>query len=162
MILATVGTLPFPRLIRAMDDYAATSRQPVMVQRAGSPVTIQHAQWQDYLPNLERWIAQADVVVLHGGVGTICKVLAAQKPFVIVPRRGHLGEHFDDHQWMMLDKTGSLLPGVVVDNIDELPAAIDRCQQRFRDMHYVSNRPTLVEALRGCVERLTGYTPPET
>ena len=161
MILATVGTLPFPRLIRAMDDYAATSRQPVMVQRAGSPVTIQHAQWQDYLPNLERWIAQADVVVLHGGVGTICKVLAAQKPFVIVPRRGDLGEHYDDHQWAMLEKTGSLLPGVVVDNIDELPAAIDRCRQRLNEMHYVSSRPSLVEALRGSVERLTGSTPPK-
>ncbi len=160
MILTTVGTIPFPRLIKAMDQYASNSPEPVMIQRAGSPVIIQHAQWQDYLPDLERWIAEASVVVLHGGVGTIQKVLAAGKPFVVVPRRGRLGEHYDDHQWEMLEKVSGVLPGVVVDDIGELPAAIDRCPQRLSEIGYESSRPGLVEALRGCVEQLTGFAPP--
>jgi len=160
VILVTIGTLPFPRLIQAMDDYAATSDRPVMLQCAGSPVDVQHAQWQDYLPDHERWIAEAEVVVLHAGVGTIHKVIDAKKPFVIVPRRGHLGEHFDDHQWVMTQKVGALLPGVVVDDIAELPAAIERCPQRLAEAGYLSTRPALVDALRGCVEGLMGIAPP--
>lgn len=161
MILATVGTIPFPRLVRAMDAYAATTREPVVVQSAGSPVDVRHADCHDYLPDLACWIGMARIVVLHGGVGTIHKVLEAGKPFVTVPRRGHLGEHFDDHQWLMLEKVGPQLPGVVVGDISELPAAIEHCQQRLADVRYVSSRLSLIEALRCCVERLTGFVPPD-
>ncbi|MHC4126561.1 MAG: glycosyltransferase [Planctomycetota bacterium] len=161
MILATVGTIPFPRLVRAMDEYAAATDEPVVVQGAGSAVTVRHADFRDYLPDLERWIGEARVVVLHGGVGTIQKVLAAAKPFVMVPRRGHLGEHYDDHQWIMLEKVASKLPGIVVDDISELPAAIEHCPQRWAEVSFESSRHRLIEALRSCVERLTGVAPPD-
>lgn len=43
-------------------------------------------------------LGDADVVVIHGGVGTIRAALSMKKRVVVVPRRSIYGEHVDDHQ----------------------------------------------------------------
>ncbi len=47
---------------------------------------------------MQRAIADADLVVTHAGVGTVLDVLDSGKLPVVVPRRSSRGEHVDDHQ----------------------------------------------------------------
>lgn len=47
---------------------------------------------------MQRAIADADLVVTHAGVGTVLDVLDGGKLPVVVPRRSSRGEHVDDHQ----------------------------------------------------------------
>lgn len=40
----------------------------------------------------------ADVVLSHGGAGTIINALLGKKPLLVVPRLARFGEHTNDHQ----------------------------------------------------------------
>ena len=43
-------------------------------------------------------LAEADVVICHGGIGIISECLSAGKIPLVIPRRKKFGEHVDDHQ----------------------------------------------------------------
>ena len=43
-------------------------------------------------------IDESDVMILHGGVGTIMQGLKSHKRIIVVPRLKQFGEHVDDHQ----------------------------------------------------------------
>ena len=40
----------------------------------------------------------ADLVIAHAGIGSSLAAIEAGHAPVVVPRRGHRGEHVDDHQ----------------------------------------------------------------
>jgi UDP-N-acetylglucosamine transferase subunit ALG13 len=102
MIFVTVGMFPrqFDRLIRAADEMAARIKERVIMQRGSTAYRPESAQSFDFVreDRMQEWLADARVVVSHGGAGTILGVLQAGKPLVVVPRLARLGEHTDDHQ----------------------------------------------------------------
>ena len=48
--------------------------------------------------DLDAEMHAADVVIAHAGIGSALSALRAGKIPILVPRRGHQGEHIDDHQ----------------------------------------------------------------
>lgn len=106
MIFATVGTqLPFDRLIRAIDEWAASRTCPqVFAQIGPSEFTPRHLQYAQFIDAAEFRIRvqQAQVVVAHAGMGSIITALELGKPIVVMPRRADLGEHRNDHQLQMV------------------------------------------------------------
>lgn len=159
MILATVGTLSYPRLVEAMDQYAGQCDEQVIIQMAETPYVCQHAQAVRYLEHIDQVIDSARVVVGHCGTGTMRRLVDQRKAFVLVPRRAHLQEHHDDHQWELAMHLADRLPGVVVDDISELPDAIAAAPERAASVEFHSTRPRLLSALRATVEALCGYRP---
>ncbi len=108
MIFLTVGTqLPFDRLARAMDDWCAQNAHPE-IQVFGQ---LGHLNGDSYRPRHFEWaekispdtfnsrVQEARVVVGHAGMGSIITAMSFRKPTVIMPRRAHLGEHRNDHQY---------------------------------------------------------------
>ena len=55
-------------------------------------------RWIGWSEDVWPLLCAADVVVTHGGTGTILKLLTLGKPAVLVPRRAARQEHIDDHQ----------------------------------------------------------------
>lgn len=102
---------PFDRLIELVDRGVGAGLLP-------SPVTVQ-AVPRGYVPRhvepvprfapdvMRRAIADAEVVICHGGSGVIAQALAAGRVPLVLPRRGALGEHFDDHQAGMAEQLAS-------------------------------------------------------
>jgi UDP-N-acetylglucosamine transferase subunit ALG13 len=102
MIFLTVGSdIPFDRLVRAVDSWAAErGRSDVFAQigRGGRmPRHIPSAELLDP-PEFNRLLIKARVVVAHAGMGTILSALQYSKPILVMPRRGPLGETRNDHQ----------------------------------------------------------------
>ena len=101
MIFVTVGHLPFPRLIKSMDDLS---------KEAGFKVTMQIVSAKDYAPKnadifdfipsdkIDKYFEQSDLIVSHCSSGPILKSKEYKKPLVILPRRKIYKEHIDDHQ----------------------------------------------------------------
>jgi UDP-N-acetylglucosamine transferase subunit ALG13 len=57
-------------------------------------------------------MVSADVIVCHGGSGSIADVLRLGRRPLVVPRRPDLGEHVDDHQITharLLASTGEIM-----------------------------------------------------
>lgn len=134
MIFVAVGTqLPFDRLIKAVDSWCAQSGrgQEVFGQigRIGPKnYTPEHFEWAEMIDAgiFQDKITGADVVVGHAGMGAIITAMSFAKPIVILPRRAHLGEHRNDHQFATVKRLG-MRPGIFpIMTEEDLPDMIDR------------------------------------
>ncbi|CAN5805166.1 hypothetical protein BH10ACT1_BH10ACT1_33170 [soil metagenome] len=101
-VVVTVGTdhHPFDRLVGWVDRWAAAHPDlPVLVQRGESRPAL-HAASVEMLgyDELVAAMAGADAVVAQGGPGGIMDARSVGHRPIVVPRRGSLGEHVDDHQ----------------------------------------------------------------
>lgn len=101
-MVACLGTdqHPFPRLVRWLDDLAASHPEyEVVVQHGFSEaprVSTGHA-FMSY-DSLFDLIVSADLTVCHGGPGTLMDAHRAGHVPVVVPRDPQFGEHVDGHQ----------------------------------------------------------------
>jgi UDP-N-acetylglucosamine transferase subunit ALG13 len=157
MIFVTVGTqLPFDRMIRTIDDWAATTgREDVFAQIGPSKYIPRKIQYADFLPadQCRSKIEQAKVIIAHAGMGSIITALELAKPIIVMPRSGDLGEHRNNHQISTAQKfaeQGSI--HVAWDEKDLLKqlADIDRIQIKGTCDRRAS--PELLTALRDFVQ----------
>ena len=102
MIFVTVGLHPdgFDRLVQAADEMASRVEETVVIQRGGTRYTPRSTPYFDFADEaqMQRWLSEARVVVLHGGAGSILNALRSNKPLVVAPRLKRFGEVIDDHQ----------------------------------------------------------------
>lgn len=122
MIFVTVGTqLPFPRLIDAMEGWAAGHDEAVVAQTGPYAGQLGHMTVSpDMAPDVfETHFTAARLVVAHAGIGSILSAKRYGKPLVVLPRRVALGEHRNDHQMAtataMADVTGVYVAWDVAD-----------------------------------------------
>ena len=128
MIFVTVGgELPFDRLIRAMDAFAAAHpAEEVFAQIGSGGFLPAHMRWTRRLGRADyaAAVAAAGLMVAHAGMGSLLTAGEHGKPVVLLPRRARLGEHRNDHQLDTVRWLGPR-PGVfVAAEAADLPAAI--------------------------------------
>ncbi len=129
MIFVSVGSMmPFDRLIRAVDEWAAAHPgTPVLAQIGNGKFEPAHARFVRLMPPGEYRAAVAEAVlfVAHAGMGSIITAIEAAKPLLMLPRLQTLGEHNTDHQLATIKNVGNR-PGLHhVEREDALGAAID-------------------------------------
>ncbi|WP_162254776.1 glycosyltransferase [Phycicoccus sp. Root563] len=100
----TIGTdhQPFDRLIGWVDDFLAVRQDmadQVLVQH-GQTAPASRAKNRAFFPfdELNALMASSDVVITHGGPGTIFEARAQGRLPLCVPRDPDLGEIVDGHQ----------------------------------------------------------------
>lgn len=90
MIFTSVGSmLPFDRLVRAVDDWAAANRHvPVLIQIGDGTYQPRHADWVRIMPHdlYARRLAECTLFVAHVGIGSIFQALEARKQLLMLPR----------------------------------------------------------------------------
>ena len=105
MIFLTVGTHePFDRLVRAVDEWCAArgASDEVFGQiTSRGAYRPRNFEWTETLAptRFEQCFARAQLIVAHAGMGTILTALSRGTPIIVLPRRGHLGETRNDHQF---------------------------------------------------------------
>lgn len=161
MIFLTIGTHePFERLIRAVDAWAG---QPGDKPTVFGQITAvgpgdyqpQNFEWVDRLaPNdYAARFAEADLIVSHAGMGSILTALHTGKPIVVMPRRGHLRETRNDHQYTTVKKLGDR-PGIyVAEDETRIADVLDRAVADLANPSPAQRisafaQPRLTEALR--------------
>lgn len=127
----TLGSerFPFDRLMGWLDGWLERPPRPTrcLVQRGTSVVPVR-ADSEPYLPfdRLVEEIRRADIVVTHGGSGSIMLCRRFGRLPVVVPRRRDLGEAVDDHQVPFARRMAGLDEIVLAESRSELVAALDR------------------------------------
>lgn len=133
MIFLTIGTHePFDRLVRAVDTWAGSQPGANVFAQITDPgphgYRPKHFKWTVRMPptDFEATVAGSKFLVAHAGMGSIITAMSHARPIAILPRRGHLGETRNDHQFATARKLQSK-PGVFV-AMDEivLPQILDR------------------------------------
>lgn len=87
----------FSRLIREMDKVAGIPGRHVFMQIGSCQYEPCNAPYIRFCESTDAYIAEADLVVSHGGM-TVLDALNAGKPVVTVPRLAKYGEVLNDHQ----------------------------------------------------------------
>jgi UDP-N-acetylglucosamine transferase subunit ALG13 len=130
-VFVTVGTdyHRFDRLIEWIDEWVDQDppRGRVRVQHGTSkrPRAAESSEYMTY-PEMEHAVREADVVVSHGGPGTIMLALTHGKRPIVVPRSASLGEHVDDHQAafaLRCEQDGTILLAQTRERLFDLLAA---------------------------------------
>ena len=152
MIFVTVGTqLPFDRLGKAVDDWAADAGAPGVFAQIGDGLyRPAHMEWAQFLPadQFRHRIEAASLIVSHAGMGNLLAALAARKPLLVMPRRAALNEIRNDHQ-LATAKWLRQLPGVtVVDDDAGLAAALCRGEWQAPGAVREAASPELLAAVR--------------
>jgi len=102
MIFVTVGTdLPFDRLVRVVDSWAAaTGRDDVFAQIGYGGWEPSHIRFTKFLkpPEFIERFNSASMIISHAGMGTILSALHYGKPILVMPKRASLREHRNEHQ----------------------------------------------------------------
>lgn len=86
MIFVTVGSTHFDNLIREVDRLisAGVIQDDVFAQIGAGRYIPRHARWTRYLDSLHETEEQADLVICHGGVGSVFELLNMDKDFIAV------------------------------------------------------------------------------
>lgn len=157
MIFVTVGTdLPFDRLVRTVDDWAAANgRRDVFAQIGETDWQPQHIACSKFLQPTEftRRFAEAEVVVAHAGMGTILSALQWEKPILVMPRRASLGEQRNEHQLATarhLSEMGKINVAMDETELRGMLDGLSELRPRERIGAYASD--TLITALRDFID----------
>lgn len=151
MIVCVTGTGPaFPRLVEAVARYGASvPNERIWIQhgRAPRPDGVDGAALVSRQEILSL-MSEADVVVCHGGCGTIYDAISLGHVPVVVPRLSSLGEHVNDHQHELVSVLEAQGRVVALRDMAQLPDAIQRARSK-RTAPISHGQPKhLVEALR--------------
>lgn len=104
MIFVTVGTheQSFNRLVQAIDELKGTSRiaEDVIIQTGFSTYEPKYCQWSKLIPyqQMVKNVADARIVITHGGPASFIMPLQIGKIPIVVPRQKQFDEHVNDHQ----------------------------------------------------------------
>lgn len=130
LVFVSVGTdhHPFERMVRWVDAWSRRRTDIEVVIQHGEAAGPSHATARAYLAHSElvHHIAQASVVVSHGGPATIAEAWRAGLIPLVMPRSHALGEHVDDHQQAFATVLADREQVVRIGSEDELFAALDR------------------------------------
>lgn len=144
MILVTLGTQDksFKRLLDAISKEIdkGTIKDKVVVQAGYTKYKNDKMEIFSSLPSdeLEELIKKADLIITHGGVGSILTALKYKKKVIVAPRLAKYNEHTNDHQKEITKefaKEGYILP---LNDFNKLDKVIEK-SKKFIPKEYKSN-----------------------
>ncbi len=157
MILVLLGTQDnsFHRLLdkiqELIDKKAITEKVVVQAGRTkyeSKDMEIFSLMPQDKLRDL---MEKADLIITHGGVGSIVTSLKMGKKVIAVPRLSGFGEHVNDHQIQIVDsfnKQGFLIG---VPELEDLEKAIEKAKT-FKPKKFVSQTENMIKIIEDFID----------
>ena len=131
MVLVTVGTQKqqFNRFFELIKKSKELKKEEIIAQIGYTKFESERIHTFDFIPldEMDKYIDEADLVITHGGVGTIFSALKKNKKVIAIPRLEKYGEHINDHQIEIceeLEKEGYIL--YYKDGIDSLDKLIKK------------------------------------
>jgi UDP-N-acetylglucosamine transferase subunit ALG13 len=135
MIFVTVGTheQPFDRLVREIDRLKGETiiQDDIFIQTGYSVYKPQFCAHKDFIrfDEMMTRMTESEMVITHGGTGSIMLVLYHQKIPVVVPRQKKYHEHIDDHQVLFCKAMVEKKKIIAAYETDDLEPAIKNYRQ---------------------------------
>ena len=135
MVLISVGTQKqqFTRIFDLVKRSKRLYKEKIIAQAGYTKYDSKRIEMFEFIPldEMEKYISEADLIISHGGVGTIFSALKKGKKVIAVPRLEKYGEHINDHQIEIceeLEKEGYIL--YYKDGIDTLDKLIEEVRKK--------------------------------
>lgn len=149
MILVTLGTQkqPFTRLLETIDKSDINDR--IVVQAGYTKFESKKMEIFEFIPydEMTKLINECDLVITHGGTGSIIMPLKKDKKVIACPRLMKYGEHVDNHQTQIVDvfsEEGYIMAFNENDDLNE----IYQKSLKFNPNKYVSNTENFINNIK--------------
>jgi UDP-N-acetylglucosamine transferase subunit ALG13 len=135
MIFVTVGTheQSFDRLVQEIDRLRGNAiiQDDIFVQTGYSTYKPQFCEHKDFIrfDEMMARMTESEIVITHGGTGSIMLVLYHQKIPVVMPRQKKYHEHIDDHQVLFCKAMADKKKIIAAYETDDLGPAIKNYRQ---------------------------------
>ena len=149
MILVTLGTQKqsFKRLLEKIEN--SKIEDEVIVQAGYTEYKSKKMEIIDFInyAEMEKLVDKANLIITHGGTGSILGPLKKSKKVIACARLAKYGEHVDNHQEELVSifaKEGYILELGENDKLDDLLSKLDK----FKPKEYVSNTDNFIDNLK--------------
>lgn len=157
MIFVTLGTndKQFVRLLdaveKAIEDKVICDR--VVVQAGFTKYESKNMEIFDSMDRdkFSSFMNEADLIITHGGVGTIMTALQERKKILAAARLAQYHEHVNDHQTQLLssfDEQGYL---IYMRDLSDITPYIKKVQE-FEPRMYKSNQEYFVQEIKNWID----------
>lgn len=157
MILVTLGTQdkPFIRLLDQVQKEIDNGniQDEVIVQAGFTKYESKNMQIFDLIDR-EKFIelmSKCDILITHGGVGSIISGLQNNKKVIVAPRLAKYGEHMNDHQIQIVEnfsRNGYIIPLYDGDNLGEVLKKV----KNFKPKKFKSNTDNLIKIIEDFID----------
>ncbi len=159
MILVTLGTNDesFERLLKAIDKEIekGTIKDKVIVQAGCTKYESKNMEILDLVPREEfdRLIKECDLLITHGGVGSILTGINYGKKVIAVPRLAKYNEHGNDHQLQIVENFSKKKYILAVKDMNKLGKTIEKAKT-FKPQKFVSNTHNIINMIEDYIDNL--------
>lgn len=157
MILVTLGTQDkeFTRLLKDIDNEIkkGTIKDKVVVQAGYTKYKSKNMEIIDYIPveDFDKYIKKCDLLITHGGVGSIITGLNNDKKVIACARLKKYGEHTNDHQLQIIEnfsKEGYILSYGENDKLGD----VIKKSKTFKPNKYISNKEKMQNLIKEYID----------
>lgn len=154
MILVTLGTQKqqFTRLLNYLEKLDLKDK--IIVQAGHTKYQSKKIEIFDFIDyeKMDNYVKQADLIITHGGTGSIIGPLKKGKKVIACARKEKYKEHVDDHQEEIVNifsEEGYILKLDENDNLDQLI----KMSKSFKPKKFISNNNNFINKLKNEINK---------
>lgn len=157
MILVTLGTQDktFERLLKAIDKQIKKGniKDRVVVQSGFTKYESNNMEIFDLIPmkTFDKLMDEADLIITHGGVGSILGAIRKNKKVIAIPRLAKYKEHTNDHQKQIVDEFVSKQYILTCKDLNKIHLVIEE-SQCFKPQKYKSSNNKMIKIIENFIE----------
>ena len=157
MIFVTLGTQDksFVRLLEAIDKeiIKGNIKEKVIVQAGYTKYNSKNMCVFDLLDkdDFDKYIKECDLLITHGGVGSILTGLKNDKKVIAAPRLAKYNEHMNDHQKQIIERFTDAGYILAYNEGDDLGIILKNVKQ-FKPNKYKSNTDNMIKLITNFID----------
>lgn len=157
MILVLLGTQnnSFHRLLEEIQKNInnGTIKEKVVVQEGYTKFQSKDMEIHTQVPKdkLQELIKKADLIITHGGVGSIISAITEGKKVIAVPRLKKYNEHVNDHQLDIIDSFNEKRYIIGIHEVEELEEALKKVPE-FKPQKYIQNTGKIIKIIEEFID----------
>ena len=159
MILVLLGTQnnSFHRLLQEVENNIknGTINEEVIVQAGYTKYQSHKMRVIDLISKeqLEKFQDEANLIITHGGVGSIITSIKKGKKVIAVPRMHEYGEHVNNHQIDIVKNFNEQGYIIGIEKVEDLGQAIMKSKE-FEPKEYKLNNQKMLEIIENFIDKI--------
>lgn len=159
MILVLLGTQnnSFYRLLEEIDKLISENiiNEEVIVQNGYTKYETQNMKLIDFVSKeeLEKLLENADLIITHGGVGSIIMSIKKGKKVIAIPRLHKYSEHVNDHQKEIVELFNKKGYITGINEVEELKSAFLKIEE-FNPIPYKENNEKMLKIIEEFIKKI--------
>lgn len=157
MILVLLGTQnnSFHRLLEEVQKNIDNGiiKEEVIVQKGYTKFESDQMTLYNQIPidEMNKLIERADLIITHGGVGSIITSIECNKKVIAVPRLKKYKEHVNDHQCEIIETFNNLGYIIGLNNVNELGETLKKVKE-FKPKKYKKNTGNIINIVENFID----------